>query len=54
VGDFNGDGKSDVASLSVSGKWMVGLSDGTKFASTIFTEWSHTVIWDNIAAGNFA
>jgi hypothetical protein len=29
VGDFNGDGKTDVAGLSMAGDWFVGVSEGT-------------------------
>jgi len=29
VGDFNGDGKTDVAGFSTAGDWFVGLSNGT-------------------------
>lgn len=33
VGDFNGDGKDDVAGLNFAGQWFVGLSTGSAFVT---------------------
>ena len=34
VGDFNGDGKSDVAGFAYNGSWFVGLGNGTDMFTT--------------------
>src|SRR5947209_5698776 len=39
VGDFNGDGKADIAGLNRAGNWVVGLSNGGGFDTSI---WSQT------------
>jgi hypothetical protein len=39
VGDFNGDGKADIAGLNRAGQWVVGLSNGGGFDTTV---WSQT------------
>jgi hypothetical protein len=41
VGDFNGDGKSDIACYSGGGTWTVALSNGSGFSST--TGWTSGV-----------
>ncbi|MFL5245092.1 MAG: FG-GAP-like repeat-containing protein [Gemmataceae bacterium] len=45
TGDFNGDGKTDVAGLSMAGDWFVGLSDGAGSFTT-------GAPWANFGSGN--
>jgi len=41
VGDFNGDGKADTATLYLNGSWQVSLSTGTRFADpVVWANWS--------------
>jgi hypothetical protein len=58
VGDFNGDGKTDVMKFDVSssgsgqnGLW-VGLSDGSKFNTSQWGTWT-TTPWMKVLSGNF-
>jgi hypothetical protein len=72
VGDFNGDGRDDVAAFEGQGsdnplelgmavryalpatfQWWVGVSDGTRFASSAWTEWKSTAGWRDISFGDF-
>lgn len=39
VGDFDGDGKSDVVGFSQNGSWWVGRSDGSRFEAALWTNW---------------
>src|SRR5438067_1422376 len=53
VGDFNGDGKSDIAGrVSSTGQWYVGLSTGTSFATTLWDTWSPSVSWVDVQVGD--
>jgi hypothetical protein len=56
VGDFNGDGKDDLAGrLEASGGWYVNLSAGTTFqAPTLWDAWSPDVAWVDVRHGAFA
>ena len=51
-GDFNGDGKIDVAGR-VNGQWWVGLSNGNTFTSTLWATWSPTASWVDVRPGHF-
>jgi FG-GAP-like repeat len=48
-GDFNGDGKQDVAGITSGGRWWVSLSTGTAFtARTQWGQWSVAGSWANL------
>jgi hypothetical protein len=48
-GDFNGDGKQDVAGIDSSGQWWVSLSTGTSFTPrTKWTQWSVPSAWTKL------
>jgi len=52
VGDFNGDGKSDITGrILQNGQWWTGLSNGGSFHATLWTTWNPNVIWLNVLAG---
>lgn len=53
VGDFNADGRDDVAGRANTGTWVVGLSDGTQFATSGFGAWSTTAGFGNVQTGDF-
>jgi hypothetical protein len=54
VGDFNGDGSSDIAGrVSTSGDWWVAESTGTAFANSKWTRWSSSIDWVNVGTGDF-
>ncbi len=53
VGDFNGDGRDDVARLGEDGAVHVFVSTGTSFVDQIWASWSDRSFWDNIYAGDF-
>jgi hypothetical protein len=48
-GDFNGDGKQDVAGIDSSGQWWVSLSTGTSFTpQTKWAQWSIPSTWTKL------
>jgi hypothetical protein len=48
-GDFNGDGKQDVAGIDSSGQWWVSLSTGTSFTPrTKWAQWSVPSAWTKL------
>jgi hypothetical protein len=48
-GDFNGDGKQDVAGIDSSGQWWVSLSTGTSFSPrTKWAQWSIPAAWTKL------
>ena len=48
-GDFNGDGKQDVAGITSAGRWWVSLSTGTAFTPrTRWAEWSPATSWTKL------
>ncbi len=54
VGDFNGDGRSDVAVRNAeSGIWRVLGSTGSAFTNTQFGTWPSNIAWQNVRAGDF-
>ncbi|MCA9026436.1 MAG: VCBS repeat-containing protein [Planctomycetaceae bacterium] len=53
VGDFNGDGKDDVAGRASTGTWVVSLSHGTGFTNRAFGAWSTTAGFSNVIVGDF-
>ncbi len=52
VGDFNNDGRDDVAGRASTGTLVVGLSTGSAFATSAFGAWSTNVEWVNILVGD--
>ena len=53
-GDFNGDGRSDVAFLNNAGEWWVGLSDSTQFGQFLWTRWDvGTTTFSDVSVGDF-
>jgi hypothetical protein len=54
VGDFNGDGKSDIVGRVLqSGQWWVGQSNGTSFDASLWATWNPNVTWVDIVVGDF-
>ena len=54
VGDFNGDGRADIAGRAPSGMWwMLHDTGGGTFVSTQMNSWSTAVTWSDIVVGNF-
>jgi hypothetical protein len=54
VGDFNGDGKSDIiARASQNGQWYVGLSNGSAFTTSLWASWSTGATWVDVQVGDF-
>ncbi len=53
VGDFNNDGRDDVAGRASTGTWVVGLSNGSQFATSSFGAWSTSVTWLDVNTGDF-
>jgi hypothetical protein len=52
VGDFNGDGKADIAG-QVGGHWWVGLSTGSGFTTSLWASWSSAVNWSDVHVADF-
>ena len=53
VGDYNGDGRSDVAGRRENGDWWLGLSNGNTFAFVFATRWNASTQWDEVLVGDF-
>jgi hypothetical protein len=54
TGDFNGDGKGDVAARDLNtGNWYVGLSNGSRFVTTLWANWNPNVTWVDVQTGDF-
>src|SRR5712692_4076305 len=54
AGDFNGDGKADIARRDLStGQWWVGLSTGSSFTTSLWATWSPNVTWVDVQVGDF-
>jgi hypothetical protein len=55
VGDFNGDGKSDITGRALeTGQWWTGLSNGSAFTNSLWSTWSTSVTWTGVHTGDFA
>ncbi len=53
-GDFNGDGRTDVAGLTSDGTWYVGVSLRDHFAASVWaTSWRPVSRWVTIQVGDF-
>jgi hypothetical protein len=53
VGDFDGDGRDDIAARTPTNAWWAFQSDGTKFASTKLGSWSTAEAWSDVQVGDF-
>lgn len=56
VGDFNGDGRDDLAGRNLAtGEWVVSLSgaNGTATNTKVWTRWSPSVVWHDVRIGDF-
>jgi hypothetical protein len=54
TGDFNGDGKTDIAGrVKETGQWWVAISNGTSFTTTLWTTWNPGVTWVDVKVGDF-
>lgn len=56
VGDFNGDGKSDIVGRYLqTGQWFVGISNGSNgFTTSLWETWNPNVTWVDIQVGDFS
>ncbi len=52
VGDFNGDGRSDIATFNTNGSWWVNLSNGASFVSSQWSQWVSVSSWKSIMVGD--
>jgi len=54
VGDFNGDGKADLAAREAdTGQWWVAISTGSSFTTSLWTQWNPNVTWVDVQVGDF-
>jgi hypothetical protein len=55
VGDFNGDGKSDIIGRVLqTGQWWVAISNGsTAFQNNLWATWNPNVRWVDVQVGDF-
>ncbi len=55
VGDFNGDGKSDITGRVLQGgSWWTGLSNGSAFTTSQWGQWSPAVTWVDVHNGEYS
>lgn len=52
-GDFNADGRTDVAGRASSGEWYVGLSDGVSFDTSRWARWNEAAGWQDMLVADF-
>jgi hypothetical protein len=52
-GDFNGDGKADIASRTAGGQWWVSTSTGSSFVSNLWGTWNEAAGWTDVQVGDF-
>lgn len=53
VGDFNGDGRDDIASMQDNGNWLIGFSNGTQFNWSFWNKYSQASAWKDHVVGDF-
>ena len=54
IGDFNGDGRADIAGRSTIGQWWVNRSTGTSFSAALFYgNWSTGTTWNDVRMADF-
>ena len=55
VGDFNGDGKADIAGFDpATGQWWLALSTGQAFQTVPWAAWKRRPQWLDVQHGPFA
>ena len=52
VGNFNGDGKTDILGMTTGGADWVGLSTGTAFTATFWAQWAPAAAWTSFTVGD--
>ncbi len=52
VGNFNGDGKTDILGVTTAGAVWVGTSTGTSFTTAFWTQWAPAAAWASITVGD--
>jgi cyclophilin family peptidyl-prolyl cis-trans isomerase len=54
-GDFNGDGKTDIAGRTAAGQWWAAIAnaDSLGFTNTLIGGWSTAVSWNSVNVGDF-
>ncbi len=54
TGDFNGDGKTDIAARDLqTGQWFVGISTGSTYSFSVWGTWTPFFTWVDVKFGNF-
>ncbi|MCA8999248.1 MAG: VCBS repeat-containing protein, partial [Planctomycetaceae bacterium] len=53
TGDFNGDGRTDLAGRDHNGYWHVALNQGNSFHKQQWGRWSTSHNWENVQVGDF-
>lgn len=53
TGDFDGDGRADLAGRTSGGQWWVARSIGTSFSSTAWAPWTESAGWRDVVVGDF-
>jgi hypothetical protein len=48
AGDFDGDGKTDIAGRASNGSWYVARSTGSGFTNQLWGSWSPAVTWNDV------
>jgi uncharacterized delta-60 repeat protein len=55
IGDFNDDGKMDIAGRVLqSGQWWVAQSSGSSFTNSLWAAWSTAATWVDVQVGDFS
>jgi hypothetical protein len=54
TGDFNGDGKTDIAARNAkTGQWWVEVSNGQFYTASVWTTWNPALTWVDVKVGDF-
>jgi hypothetical protein len=54
VGDFNGDGRSDITGRYLQGgSWWTGVSSGSGFTTSLWGQWNPAVTWVDVENGSY-
>ena len=53
LGDFDGDGRLDIAGRAPDGSWWVGLSNGDAFVTSRWGAWYAGINWADVHTGQF-